>query len=213
MKKYKLELIRPLMSRFIYLNNLRVRITSFYTAIVAGILALSKIIYQEEFNYIQKINSNENINIPIPYFLPSISAFILLIIGYLIFKFDINCRARASVVAQWIRKISLYEIEGEEYDLNYLNLSKIEKTGEDFYFSLIIMIINALLFFPFLHIFNLLGKPLIFWYASLIIAPLYLLYQIIEYLKWPNFSERIKDDPFPDLPLSNSKVKETYNQS
>ena len=189
-----------LMNRFIYLNGLRVGTATVYLVVVAALIA---IVFSKDPS--QKVGLGT---------LSQIGAFSLFTIGLLVYIFDLRCRARASAVAQSIRarvngldinidrgKRAKYLVKGGA-KIAELGLRKID---EDFYFSLIVMLVNSLLFSA--GVFMLLGSKVVqlSWVISTTVAITVLSAQIIFYLlRWPKLS--LSMDEWPDDLVLNSRV-------
>lgn len=93
-KNYDRYLLSPLMSRFIYLNNLRIGVTEFYLSIVAALFATIKLSSGVGIG-------NNNIDSLILFINKSLryGVFLLFFIGMLIYLFNLRCRGRSSSVA------------------------------------------------------------------------------------------------------------------
>jgi hypothetical protein len=119
----KSEHVDTLMKRFIYLNQLRVGVISVFFAIVAALFAMWRGMGQE-----------------IPEATIQVALFFLLFIGFLVFVFDLRCRARSSRTAQGIRA----RIIGlKSYRIRRFVLRDYFRIDEDAIFSMIVMGING----------------------------------------------------------------------
>ncbi len=183
--------IRPLMIRFVYLNNLRVRVTMFFAAIVAAALAIVRA---------SQDGGEGGQSTFLEFYLAAMEMSplltLLLLIGLLVYFFDLRCRASAAVVAQTLRKIWRGD---RRLDLRRPKIR--ERFGVDFCFSAITMIINSLLAFAIpslLSLLSALGRE-----SARNLAPIVglavLVLQIWYYQhKWPKIARANRHDPWPD---------------
>ncbi len=203
------HLIRPLMARFVYLNNLRVGVTTFYATIVTALFAIHRMFPRESSTMVIG-------NTVSPFRAQPVVALALatvLMIGILVFLFDLRCRARASVAAQWIRK---YENDRHHWQIDY-DLAPKQRRGEDFYFSMITMIINSLLAAAIVAVSTTDWIQLPLAYNLTIIATFSValwLQAAYHQQRWPKFAQERKRDPWPDDDLlSKPNTKETDDRN
>ncbi len=117
------EHVDTLMKRFIYLNQLRVGVISVFFAIVAALFAMWRGVDPK----IQEAS------------IQVVLAF-LLFTGFLVFVFDLRCRARSSRTAQGIRA---RVVELKSYKIKSFTLKDYFRFDEDAVFSMIVMGING----------------------------------------------------------------------
>ena len=170
------EFVGPLMRRFIYLNQLRVRVISLYFAMVAALFAA--------INF-AGASSAMGFRPFLPYLV-----LLFLFVGLLVFGFDLRCRARSSRVAQGIRV--------RVADCGNVRIrespSLTDRLDEDLLFSAIVMLSNAALTLPLVTAFS--GgppkMPVVFSLALIF----FVLQLVVHVTLWPRLAAKM--DEWPD---------------
>lgn len=178
MQKSDSGIVGALMTRFIYLNQLRVGITKYFLAVVAAVVAA--VTFATSTGGI----GNEAAVVladALPY-----AILLLLLVGLIVYVFDYRCRALASKAAKVIRDI----VEADKR-IDYKNFPFSDRFGEDFAFSSIVMLVNSCLLWAFLGAVFRGGADLRAWVVWWTICPALLLFvfQITRYaVKWPKLA-------------------------
>lgn len=173
--------IEVLMDRISYLNEARINVTKFFFAIVTAMGAV--VILGESAEKSIIIRQLEN------------GIFILFALGLLVLTFDMFLRARTSRVAQAIRTIVYAPRKFKMRDRIPLWML----LDEDLIFTVIIMMINAVLVMPMFHVLEQKGvavsratSP-----VTLVVAFLVFVLQLVVYMElWLRLAR--KKDEWPD---------------
>ena len=173
--------IEVLMDRISYLNEARINVTKFFFAIVTAMGAV--VILGESAQHSLIVRQLEN------------GIFVLFALGLLVLTFDMFLRARTSRVAQAIRTIVYAPRKFRMRDRIPLKML----LDEDLIFTVIIMMINAVLVMPMFYVLEQKGvavspatSP-----ATLVVAALVFILQLVIYMElWPRLAR--KKDEWPD---------------